>query len=110
MLYVFEWLGLQEVTLPLKREHAAAYMQFSDHRVYVLIATVMLAAAVLLQLRIGRSRFGLSLLAVKQNEMAAETDGLNPFRWKLMAPVRSEERRGGKGGVTTCRVGLAGAQ
>ena len=99
MLYVFEWLGLQEVTLPLKREHAAAYMQFSDHRVYVLIATVMLVAAVLLQLRIGRSRFGLSLLAVKQNEMAAETAGINPFRWKLMALVLSGAVAGLAGGL-----------
>ena len=30
MLYVFEWLGFQEVTLPMKREEAAAYMQFAD--------------------------------------------------------------------------------
>jgi len=99
MLYVFEWLGLQEVTLPLKREQAAAYMQFSDHRVYVLIATVMLVAAVLLQLRIGRSRFGLSLLAVKQNEMAAETAGIDPFRWKLMALVLSGAVAGLAGGL-----------
>src|ERR1700736_2713470 len=29
MLYVFEWLGFPELTLPMKRESAAAYMQFS---------------------------------------------------------------------------------
>ena len=38
LLYIFEWLGYQEVALPMKRESAAFYMQFSDHRAYVLIA------------------------------------------------------------------------
>ncbi|RPI38044.1 MAG: branched-chain amino acid ABC transporter permease, partial [Hyphomicrobiaceae bacterium] len=31
LLYVFEWLGYQEVTLPMKRAAPAAYMQFNDH-------------------------------------------------------------------------------
>lgn len=89
LLYVFEWLGLQEVALPLKREGAALYMQFADHRVYVLIATVMLVAALLVNLWVARSRFGLSLLAIKQNELAAEAAGINPFQWKLLALVLS---------------------
>src|SRR6185437_3107002 len=29
MLYVFEWLGYQELTLPIKRDAPVAYMQFS---------------------------------------------------------------------------------
>ncbi len=33
LLYVFEWLGYQEVALPMKRESAGWYMQFADHRV-----------------------------------------------------------------------------
>ncbi len=89
LLYLFEWLGLQEVALPLKREGAALYMQFADQRVYVLIATVMLVAALLVNLWIARSRFGLSLLAIKQNELAAEAAGINPFQWKLLALVLS---------------------
>ena len=32
LLYVFEWLGYQEVSLPMKREAPAAFMQFSGHR------------------------------------------------------------------------------
>src|ERR1700756_5881718 len=28
LLYVFEWLGFQEVTLPIKRDNPTAYMQF----------------------------------------------------------------------------------
>ena len=36
MLYVFEWLGYQEITLPMQARTAAiAYMQFGDPRVYI---------------------------------------------------------------------------
>ncbi|MEX0760009.1 MAG: branched-chain amino acid ABC transporter permease, partial [Tistlia sp.] len=48
MLYVFEWLGYQEVTLPLEREDPALYMQFADNRVYTLIALAMLVGFMLI--------------------------------------------------------------
>ena len=99
LLYVFEWLGLQEVALPLKREGAALFMQFSDQRVYVLIAIAMLVAALMVNLWITRSRFGLSLLAIKQNELAAEAAGINPFQWKLQALVVSGGIAGVAGGL-----------
>ena len=83
MLYVFEWLGFQEITLPMHREAPAAYMQFDDQRVYVLIATALLALALAVQLALARSRFGLSLLAIKQNEFAASAAGIDPRVWKL---------------------------
>jgi ABC-type branched-subunit amino acid transport system ATPase component/ABC-type branched-subunit amino acid transport system permease subunit len=85
LLYIFEWLGYQEVPLPMKRESPAAYMQFSDHRAYVLIALALLVAALFVSLKIERSRFGLSLTAIKQNEWAAEASGINALRWKLKA-------------------------
>lgn len=99
MLYVFEYLGLQEVALPMKRENAWAYMQYSDPRVYIVLATVMLLAAVLCNLYLGKSRFGLSLLAVKQNELAAQASGIDPFRWKLLALVISGAIAGVAGGL-----------
>jgi ABC-type branched-subunit amino acid transport system ATPase component/ABC-type branched-subunit amino acid transport system permease subunit len=85
LLYIFEWLGYQEVPLPMKRESPAAYMQFSDHRAYVLIALALLVAALFVSLKIERSRFGLSLAAIKQNEWAAEASGIDALRWKLRA-------------------------
>ncbi|MGE0718032.1 MAG: ATP-binding cassette domain-containing protein [Alphaproteobacteria bacterium] len=85
LYYVFEWLGYQEVTLPMKRENAAAYMQFADHRVYTLLALVMLVAVVLLTRAVERSRFGMALLAIKQNEAAAEAAGIDTLAWKLRA-------------------------
>ena len=35
LLYVFEWLGYQEVSVPMHREAPAAYMQFSDGRLHL---------------------------------------------------------------------------
>jgi ABC-type branched-subunit amino acid transport system ATPase component/ABC-type branched-subunit amino acid transport system permease subunit len=89
LLYIFEWLGYQEVPLPMKRDAPAAYMQFSDHRAYVVIALAMLVVALLVSLRIERSRFGLSLTAIKQNEWAAEASGIDALRWKLKAIMLS---------------------
>ncbi len=59
LLYIFEWLGYQEVPLPMKREAPAAFMQFADHRVYVALALGMLVLAMLVSLWVERSRFGL---------------------------------------------------
>ena len=36
LLSIFEWLGYEEVTLPMKREAGAFWMQFADYHVYVL--------------------------------------------------------------------------
>ena len=85
LLYVFEWLGFQEVTLPMKREAPAAFMQFDDQRIYVLLAVALLVVALAINVAVARSRFGLSLLAIKQNELAAMGAGIDPRRWKLQA-------------------------
>lgn len=85
LLYVFEWLGYQEVTLPMMRENPAAYMQFEDHRIYTFMALGMLMAVMLLTRWIERTRFGMALLSIKQNEAAAEAAGIDTYRWKLKA-------------------------
>ena len=85
LLYVFEWLGYQEVTLPMKRQGAAAYMQFADHRIYTLLALLLLAIIVLVTRMVEQSRFGMALLAIKHNEAAAEAAGINTLKWKLYA-------------------------
>ena len=98
ILYVFEWLGLQEVTLPIKRDNPIAYMQFADHRVYTLLALAMMLATILLTRAIERSRFGMALLAIKQNEAAAEAAGINTLAWKLRAITLSGAIAGAVGG------------
>ena len=98
ILYVFEWLGLQEVTLPIKRDNPIAYMQFSDHRIYTLLALAMMLGTILLTRVVERSRFGMALLAIKQNEAAAEAAGINTLAWKLRAIALSGAIAGAIGG------------
>jgi len=85
LLYVFEWLGYQELTLPMRRDAPFAYMQFEDPRINTMIALVMLIGTVIVTRLIERSRFGMALLAIKQNEAAAEAAGIDTLRWKLKA-------------------------
>jgi ABC-type branched-subunit amino acid transport system ATPase component/ABC-type branched-subunit amino acid transport system permease subunit len=87
LLYLFEWLGLQEVTLPIKRDNPIAYMQFADPRFYTLVALAMMLATILLTRAIERSRFGMALLAIKQNEAAAEADGINTLTVAMFGGV-----------------------
>ena len=98
ILYVFEWLGFQEITLPIKRESPIAYMQFGDPRIYTLLALAMLFGTILLTQVIERSRFGMALLAIKQNEAAAEAAGINTLAWKLRAIALSGAIAGAIGG------------
>jgi ABC-type branched-subunit amino acid transport system ATPase component/ABC-type branched-subunit amino acid transport system permease subunit len=99
MFYVFTWLGYQEVALPMKREAPIWYMQFSDFRVYVALALVLLAAAMLISLAVERSRFGMSLLAIKQNEPAAEAAGIDTLAWKMKAIILSGALAAAAGGL-----------
>ena len=94
ILYVLEYLGFQEVPLPIHRAHPAAFLQFTDPRLYTLVAVVLLAAGVLICMVAENARFGLALLAIRQNELAAEAAGLNTWRWKMRGLVAS----GGSGG------------
>jgi len=98
LLYIFEWLGYQEVSLPMKREAPAAFMQFADHRVYVALALGLLVLAMLASLWVERSRFGLSLNALKQNEAAAEAAGIDTLAWKLKAIMISGAMAAAAGG------------
>ena len=98
LLYVFEWLGYQEATIPMRRESPVAYMQFADGRVYVFIALAFALAAMLLTRKVERSRFGLSLLAIKQDEVAAEAAGISTLEWKLKAIALSGAMAGAIGG------------
>jgi branched-chain amino acid transport system ATP-binding protein/branched-chain amino acid transport system permease protein len=88
-LYVFQWLGYQELALPMQRESPLLYMQFADQRGYVVLALGLLVAALLISLWVENSRFGVSLLAIKQNEPAAEAAGIDTWRWKMLALMLS---------------------
>jgi ABC-type branched-subunit amino acid transport system ATPase component/ABC-type branched-subunit amino acid transport system permease subunit len=98
-LYVFQWLGYQEIPLPMKREAPAMYMQFDDPRVYVVLALGLLVVSLLISLRVENSRFGMSLFAIKQNEPAAEAAGIDTWRWKMLALMLSGALAAAAGGL-----------
>jgi branched-chain amino acid transport system permease protein len=89
ILYVLQYLGFQEVSMPMHRENAVAFMEFSQPRVYTLIAVCFLVLGVAVSLVIENSRFGLALLAIRQNELAAEAAGINAWQWKMRSLVVS---------------------
>jgi ABC-type branched-subunit amino acid transport system ATPase component/ABC-type branched-subunit amino acid transport system permease subunit len=89
ILYVMQYLGFQEVSIPMHREHAAAFMEFAEQRIYTLIAVGLLVGGVAVSLVIEHSRFGLALLAIRQNELAAEAAGINARLWKMRSLVVS---------------------
>ena len=99
MLYVFQWLGYQEVSLPMKRDAPLVYMQFADQRAYVVLALGLLVVALAVSLRVENSRFGMALLAIKQNEPAAEAAGIDTWRWKMRAIMLSGALAGMAGGL-----------
>jgi ABC-type branched-subunit amino acid transport system permease subunit len=98
MLYVFEWLGYQEVPLPMMRVDPARYAQFDDGRVHTMIALALTIVCMIVSLHLERSRFGMSLLAIKQNEPAAEAAGINALSWKMRAMMLSAAMAAAAGG------------
>ena len=98
LLYVFEWLGYQELALPMQREHAFAYMQFENHRIYVWLALALMIGAMVLTSLVERSRFGMSLVAIREDEAAAEAAGIRTLAWKLRAITLSGALAGAAGG------------
>jgi branched-chain amino acid transport system permease protein len=89
ILYVLQYLGFQEVSIPMHRDNPVAFMEFDEPRIYTLIAVILLVGGVVISLIIENSRFGLALLAIRQNELAAEAAGINARLWKMRSLVVS---------------------
>src|SRR5258705_10050421 len=99
ILYVMQYLGFQEVSMPMHRGNPVAFLEFSQPRVYTLIAVCLLVLGVAVSLLIENSRFGLALLAIRQNELAAEAAGINAWQWKMRSLVVSGMMAAMAGGV-----------
>jgi len=84
LLYLFQWLGYQEVTLPMVREAATTYMQFADQRVYVVLAVLLLLVTLLVNLRMDRARFGLALRAINELAWSFRSHSRPPLRTRLL--------------------------
>jgi len=86
---VMDFLGYQEVAIPMIREQPGLFMQFADPRQFDLLALGILAATLVLSRLIETSRLGYSLRAIKENEQAAEAMGVDSFRCKMIAYMLS---------------------
>jgi branched-chain amino acid transport system permease protein len=64
---------------------------------YISLALAVLAFAASVEVR--RSRFGLALIAIREDEDAASDLGVNPFRTKLLAHALAAALTGAAGGV-----------
>ncbi|HXH22227.1 MAG TPA: branched-chain amino acid ABC transporter permease, partial [Dehalococcoidia bacterium] len=82
---LMDFLGYQEVAIPMVRDHPALYLQFSDPRAYSLLGLAAFAGTLTLSHWLESSRLGYSLRALKENEQAAEAAGVDTFRSKLLA-------------------------
>jgi branched-chain amino acid transport system permease protein len=102
ILYFLQYFGFQELSLPMHREHPAAFLEFTDGRLYTAVATGLLVAGVLVCMLVENSRFGLALLAIRQNELAAEAAGINARQWKMRALMTSGVIAAGAGGLYAC--------
>ncbi|MBV8616818.1 MAG: branched-chain amino acid ABC transporter ATP-binding protein/permease [Acetobacteraceae bacterium] len=102
MLYVLEYLGFQEVPLPMRRAAPAAFLQFADPRLYTVVAVGLLVAAMVVSMLVENARFGLALLAIRQNELAAEAAGIDTKRWKMRALAVSGAMAAASGGLYAC--------
>ena len=88
-IFLFDWMGWQELTFPIRRDEPFLFMQFADPRVNTLIGVTLMTAVLLITLLVERSRFGLAMLSIKQNESAAEAAGINTFRIKMIGFIAS---------------------
>jgi len=79
----------------IKHEPGLARLQFDDPAGYYYVALVMTVISLLIAWWLSRSRFGAYLIAVRENEDAAEALGVNAFRCKMYAIMIS----GGMGGA-----------
>jgi ABC-type branched-subunit amino acid transport system ATPase component/ABC-type branched-subunit amino acid transport system permease subunit len=102
ILYFMQYFGFQEVSLPMHRESPSAYLEFSDPRYYTIVAVGLLGISVFVCILVENSRFGLALLALRQNELAAEAAGIDTKAWKMRSLIVSGMIAAGAGGLYAC--------
>jgi branched-chain amino acid transport system permease protein len=69
----------------LRLETGFGYLQFADRRYFLLLALAFVTIGLLVTLWLERSRFGAYLIALRENEAAAEALGIDVFAIKMQA-------------------------
>ena len=109
-IFLFDWMGWQELTFPTRRDAPWAFMQFTDGRIPTLIGAVLTILVLFGTLIVERSRFGLAMLSIKQNEAAAEAAGINTFRVKMISFIISGALTGLVGGFHAATIQIVTPQ
>jgi branched-chain amino acid transport system permease protein len=102
ILYFLQYLGFQEMSLPMHRDRPVEFLQFVNPHYNTLVAVGFLIAGLFVCMLVENSRFGLALLAIRQNELAAEAAGINARLWKMRALVVSGMIAAAAGGFYAC--------
>ncbi len=102
LLYLFQYLGYQEVSVPMKRQDPVFWLQFTDPRGFTIVALGLLVIAMAISMAVENSRFGLTMMAIRQNELAAEAAGIDARRWKMRGLVLSGAIAAAAGGFYAC--------
>ncbi len=84
-LDLMNWLGFQEIVLPLGQRSTPLALHFTDPRAETLVVLCFLVGALLVSWTIEHSRMGLALAAIREDESAAEVAGINVRAVKLRA-------------------------
>jgi ABC-type branched-subunit amino acid transport system ATPase component/ABC-type branched-subunit amino acid transport system permease subunit len=82
---LLSYLNLQEVSMPFVREGGAWYLQFENPNRYSMLALGLMMVSLLIVKFIERSKLGSSLLAIRDDEWAAEASGIDAYGTKLVA-------------------------
>ncbi len=102
ILYFLQYLGFQEMSLPMHRDNPIAFLQFANPHTYTFVAVAFLIVGIFVCMLVENSRFGLALLAIRQNELAAEAAGIDARLWKMRALVVSGMIAAAAGGFYAC--------
>lgn len=79
--------GSVGITVPYKP--GFANMTFNDPRVYFVLLAIILVGILLFTTRMSKSRFGSNLVAIREDDVAAASLGINIFKNKVIALVIS---------------------
>lgn len=85
LIPVFIWMGWVELSIPFNPNEALLFMSFRGVAGYYYIALALLVLAFAVSWWIQRNRFGFYLRAIKGSEEAAESLGINTYRYELVA-------------------------
>jgi branched-chain amino acid transport system permease protein len=102
--YVGGSVGLNLPIVP--KELAFYYMYYQGPYFYALLALVILIIEIIILNMIVKSKIGIYLTAIRDEEEAAKHIGINPFKYKMIAMFISALFTGISGGLYAVRFGI----